>query len=142
VEFRTRERWDFGIPYSAVLIHRKVNNKSVLIGSARRDRPNLDWKAGDVFTDHGIVISILSIDPAGSGAKVRVVVPPPWEPSCEDLRIRFQGLQDEIQILQERGQSGETTPQERRQIEQQIRRNQEQIDRTEQEAAEIGCPLF
>lgn len=76
VELRTQDRWDRGLPNAAVLIHRKQNGRTVLVGSGRANRPNLEWRAGDRFDDFGnhIAISVLSVDPVGKRAMVRLQV--------------------------------------------------------------------
>jgi hypothetical protein len=62
VELRTADRWD--LPYPAVLIHRSESNRSILVGSGRSNRPNLEWQVGELFHDHANMISIgvLSMD--------------------------------------------------------------------------------
>lgn len=74
VELRTADRWDQGLPYPAVLIHRSESNRSILVGSGRSNRPNLEWQVGELFHDHANMISIgvLSMDSDGGHAKIRV----------------------------------------------------------------------
>jgi hypothetical protein len=71
-EFRVPNGWDRGIPNAAVLIRRVENGRSVLVGSGRANRPNLDWQVGDVFVDtaSGVSISVSSIDPANLRATI------------------------------------------------------------------------
>jgi len=75
VELRTQSRWDRGVPYPAVLIHRIENGRSIIVGSGRPNRPNLDWKVGETFENivfEPFSISIVDIDPAGQHARIRI----------------------------------------------------------------------
>src|SRR5262249_4250143 len=74
VEYRVPDQWDRGLPYAAVLIHRIANGRSILVGSGRQNRPNLDWKVGDQFLDsvNDLSISVDGIDPSSLIATVRV----------------------------------------------------------------------
>jgi hypothetical protein len=77
VEMRVPDGWDRGIPNAAVLIRRIEDGRSILVGSGRAGRPNLDWQVGDVLVDaaSGVSISVSAIDAANKHATISIETP-------------------------------------------------------------------
>jgi hypothetical protein len=79
IEFRTRDRWDAGIPRAAVLIHSIFGGNAVIMASDKANWVN-DWQAGQTLgpsqaqaaINGGVRISIADIDL--SRRKVRICV--------------------------------------------------------------------
>jgi hypothetical protein len=77
IEFRTRDRWDAGIPRATVLIHSMFGGNAVVMASDKANWVN-DWQAGQSFgpsqaqvtISGGVRISIADIDLSRGKARV------------------------------------------------------------------------
>lgn len=100
IELRIPESWDGGLPRAAVLIRKSQPQlRSILVGSGRQGRPDLDWQVGDTFISGGTSsFSVAVLDVSPRSARLRLTALP--EPAiCETLRQKIANLSAEIQTL-------------------------------------------
>lgn len=136
IELRIPESWDGGLPRPAVLIRKsQPPSRSILLGSGRQGRPDLDWQLGDTFTNGGTTpFSVSVVDIGARSARIRLSAPEPA--ICNTLRQRIAALSQQIQNLDD---ELDGDPRHDATIRAQIARLTRQLAAVRAEAANIGC---
>jgi|GEM_PF-5063554 len=136
VELRIAEGWDGGLPHAAVLIRQSTPaHRSILLGSGRPGRPDLDWQAGDTFTRGGATpFSIAVLDIAARSARLRFTAPEPAV--CKTLRQQISDLTQQIADLSD---ALDGNPRHDAPIRAHIARLNQQVATAKAQAAANGC---